>query len=199
MGNKVDKKESEFSAHRAVSVEEAMAFAEEEGMDFVETSALTSTKVEVAFRRLVLSVARSLPDIKVHLELTGLPLGWIKAMPQVSPPLTPPASSPSATMSERAEASLPPPPPVVTGDTEVVRSSSRSNSTVAIENVQYCNYWTGAIVSETPTEPANTEMLFVSKRVRASILDKSKIDDKNLSITSVPPPKAAGRCFCIIL
>ena len=47
--------------------------AYEEGMDYIETSALTGANVEVAFRRLILSVASRLPDVKVHLQLSGLP------------------------------------------------------------------------------------------------------------------------------
>ena len=63
------------------------------GLDFIETSALSGNEytfiyfqlystsfvyligenVELAFRRLILSVVRKLPDVKVHLDSSGLP------------------------------------------------------------------------------------------------------------------------------
>lgn len=183
-------------------------------MDFVETSALTSTKVEVAFRRLVLSVAQYLPDIKIHLELTCLPAGWIRVVTAV--PAAPSDSSPLI---------LPPPPPSSVESTatpesseqapssssksndgersalrseELVRSSSRSNSILGATGSLYCNYWTGAVICEVPTEPAPTDMMYISSRVRGNILEKPK-DNKSVSITAQAPPKAAGRCFCRLL
>ena len=106
--------EAEFSSQRAVPVDEARAFAEQEGMDFIETSALTAANVETAFRRLVLSVARSLPDVKAHLELTGLPQGWIRVvtpLPAAAALLASASTDSSASASGSAVVTAPPPPP----------------------------------------------------------------------------------------
>lgn len=62
---------------RQVSRYDAAAFAESKRIDFIETSALTGENVENAFRRLVLSVTKLIPAVKIHLDLTGLPEGWI--------------------------------------------------------------------------------------------------------------------------
>ena len=51
----------------------AKDFAAAEQLDFIETSALTGGNVEIAFRRLILKVASCLPDVKVHLDISGLP------------------------------------------------------------------------------------------------------------------------------
>jgi hypothetical protein len=231
VGNKVDKDDSDFRSQRAVSVEEAASFAEAEGMDFVETSALTCSKVEVAFRRLVLSVASSMPDIKIHLDVTGLPSGWIKHMQSLPIPPPVPASSsapPSAACSpQSAGLSMLPLPegaasssssgaeegsggssPTGTGGDEVksdesasaesrAKASSRSNSIINTEGTLYVNYWTGAVVSELPTDPASTEMLHLTTKVRGTRSIHEKRTD--LSITSPPPTKVAGRCFCAVL
>lgn len=62
---------------RAISTEEAIAFAKTENIDYIETSALTGYNVECMFRRLVLSTARILPDISHHLDLAALPVGYM--------------------------------------------------------------------------------------------------------------------------
>jgi hypothetical protein len=232
VGNKVDKDESEFKSQRAVSTEEAASFAEAEGMDFVETSALTCSKVEVAFRRLVLSVASSMPDIKIHLEVTGLPSGWIKHMQSLPIPPTgsaPSSAPPSAACSPQSTglSMLPLPEgvasssssnsgeggsggssPTGTGGDEVksdesasavsrAKATSRSNSIINAEGALYVNYWTGSVVAELPTEPASTEMLHLTTKVRGTRSIHEKRSD--LSITSPPPTKVAGRCFCAVL
>ena len=200
-------------------------------MDFVETSALTCSKVEVAFRRLVLSVASSMPDIKIHLDVTGLPSGWIKHMQSLPIPPPVPASSsapPSAACSpQSAGLSMLPLPegaasssssgaeegsggssPTGTGGDEVksdesasaesrAKASSRSNSIINTEGTLYVNYWTGAVVAELPTDPASTEMLHLTTKVRGTRSIHEKRTD--LSITSPPPTKVAGRCFCAVL
>jgi hypothetical protein len=220
----VDKEESEFASHRAVPIEEARAFAEKEGMDFVETSALTASRVEASFRRLVLSVARSLPDVKAHLELTGLPAGWMRVVTALPVPV------PASSLSSSSTDSVPPPPPVCeavavspppsssnsgsmksqsSGDAEPSngsgsgtprsKASSRSNSVVSPEGALFCNYWTGVIVSELPLEPAPTEMIYACNKPRLGALENKRGDESgNLSITSLAPPRA-GRCFCPIL
>ena len=83
MGNKCDK-----VANRDVSVEEGKAIAEKYNMDFLECSALTKQNVEKMFRRISLSVAMLLPDVKQNLELAGLPEGWLAVMPETMPELT---------------------------------------------------------------------------------------------------------------
>lgn len=77
---------------RRVSSYDVAAFAESKHLDFIETSALTGENVERAFRRLVLSVAKLLPDVRVHLELTGLPDGWLSTYRLLQTPTT--ATSP---------------------------------------------------------------------------------------------------------
>lgn len=64
-------------AKREVTTSEAIEFAREMNIDFIETSALTGHCVESMYRRMVLSVARLLPEVRVHLELTSLPEGWM--------------------------------------------------------------------------------------------------------------------------
>jgi len=230
VGNKVDKEESEFAPYRAVPIEEARAFAEKEGMDFVETSALTASRVEASFRRLVLSVARSLPDVKAHLELTGLPAGWMRVVTALPVPVPVPVPVPAASLSSSSTDSVPPPPPMCeavavspppsssnsgsiksqsSGDAEPSngsgsgtprsKASSRSNSVVSPEGSLFCNYWTGLIVSELPTEAAPTEMIYACNKPRLGALENKRGDESgNLSITSLAPPRA-GRCFCAIL
>ncbi|KAG5179677.1 ras family-domain-containing protein [Tribonema minus] len=61
VGNKSDRG---GGAQRAVTTAEGVAFAEANGMDFVETSAATGENVETAFRRLIMAVARLLPEGK---------------------------------------------------------------------------------------------------------------------------------------
>ncbi len=73
IGNKLD-----LVDKREVSINEGEAFAEEIDVDFVEVSAKTGENVQLAFRKLILSVAKKLPDVKIHLELTGLPEGWLQ-------------------------------------------------------------------------------------------------------------------------
>jgi len=45
--------QSDLRHRRVVSTEEAMAFAEQHGLAFIETSALDSTGVEEAFRQIL--------------------------------------------------------------------------------------------------------------------------------------------------
>ena len=62
---------------RSVPIEDALAFAKAENIDYIETSALTGQNVESMFRRLALSTARLLPDIAHHLDLAALPVGYM--------------------------------------------------------------------------------------------------------------------------
>jgi hypothetical protein len=76
VANKVDANEKQL---RAVSTDAAVAFAMKYSMDYIEVSALTGKNVDIAFRRLILSAASILPDVKVHLDVIGLPSGWMKS------------------------------------------------------------------------------------------------------------------------
>ena len=75
VANKVDGSDKQ---RRAVSTETAVAFATKHGMDYIEVSALSGDNVNSAFRRLILTAASILPDVKVHLDVIGLPVGWMK-------------------------------------------------------------------------------------------------------------------------
>jgi len=70
VGNKVDGD----ADSRQVSKVEAQRIAARYGMDFIETSAKENINVEVAFRRLIMSVARLLPEAED--EKDPLPPGW---------------------------------------------------------------------------------------------------------------------------
>lgn len=83
VGNKCDKTTS-----RDVSVEEGISFAERLNLDFIECSALTKDNVEKMFRRITLSVAKELSDVKQNLEIADLPEGWLAVMPETKPELT---------------------------------------------------------------------------------------------------------------
>ena len=48
------------------------------GLDFVETSAKSGVNVDIAFRRVIMLVARLLPHIKKSLKLSSLPDGWLE-------------------------------------------------------------------------------------------------------------------------
>lgn len=86
MGNKTDKVDPTDGYAQRVSMSEAIEFARSLDCDFIEVSALSGVHVDAAFRRCILSVARLLPDVIVHLDLNGLPEGWIKSYQNV--PLT---------------------------------------------------------------------------------------------------------------
>jgi Rab family, other len=76
VGNKYDLIERDAKA-REITIEEAISFARDWNMDFVETSALSGYRVEAMFRRLIFSVAKLVPEVKTHLELLNLPDGFI--------------------------------------------------------------------------------------------------------------------------
>jgi hypothetical protein len=72
VGNK-----SDMNTKRVVTIAEAAEFAESTGLDYVETSARTGDNVEIAFRRVIMSVARLLPGIKEAIKDQKLPKGWL--------------------------------------------------------------------------------------------------------------------------
>lgn len=174
VGNKLDMV-TDNTESREISVEEASLFAREHNLDFIETSALNGVNVEIAFRRVVLSVARKLPDVAIHLELNCLPDGWISySLPVVeqeevgmsAPDLNDGKSSPFDAMKQRSQSLnisaiqakklnfhqnpiLNPP--------NLEKSNSDNNM---FSNMSFINYWTGEIVSEIPKTSAETGLLF---------------------------------------
>ncbi len=131
--------QAEGAASR-VPTDEALAFAKEFDMDFIEVSAHTGQNVEIAFRRCILSVAKLLPDARSFLELNGLPTGWLKVV-KTAPPAT------NSDGSERKpQGGL----------------SSSLKSTVTV----YINYWTGEehTFSEPPFTTAPTKLLYESNK-----------------------------------
>ncbi len=101
VGNKLDRANADVK-NRDVSIEEGIAFATKNNLDFLEASALSKANVEKMFRRVSLSVAKLLPDVKQHLELLDLPEGWLAVMP---PPLERASSAGSADMNVSAASS----------------------------------------------------------------------------------------------
>jgi small GTP-binding protein len=73
VGNKSDMSQTK----RVVTIAEAAEFAESTGLDYLETSARTGENVEIAFRRVIMSVARLLPGIKEVIKDQKLPKGWL--------------------------------------------------------------------------------------------------------------------------
>lgn len=74
IGNKTDVLKKDVAS---LCSQKAINLAAEEGMDYFETSALSGECVDVSFRRLILHVASLLPDVSVHLDMLGLPEGWL--------------------------------------------------------------------------------------------------------------------------
>jgi hypothetical protein len=174
VGNKADLVAS-GGAQREVTKEEAAEYAAQENIDFVETSALTGEGVEPMFRRLVLSVAKLLPDVQLHLEVTGLPEGWISQVTSIE--YTKPIqdrrllSDEAATSSETNSDCLSDPKSDPKFD---ARASLRRHS--SMESVDkpslvrakpevkmiYINYWTGEKQDSAPLGPAPTKLIYQS-------------------------------------
>ena len=164
MGNKVDLVSP--SRPREVSIEEATEFARRENMDFMETSALTNYFVEDMFRRISLSVARALPEVAVHLEVSYLPDGWMAcpvdegdesdsasaiSVSDVSAALMNnipiDSSSPSSGSGQKGNLGA------------ALAQKTRSPLAAEVEELsrkeKYLNYWTGECVCERPTVAAS--------------------------------------------
>ncbi len=92
MGNKLDLVESGRKA-REVPLDDVRDFAERENLDWIEVSALSGFGVNAMFRRLVLSVAKLLPDVRANLDLADLPEGWIVVLPTMDSPSSSGATS----------------------------------------------------------------------------------------------------------
>jgi hypothetical protein len=190
VGNKADKVMSE--GQRDVSVETGIEFAEKHNVDFLEVSAFTGLNVEKMFRRISLSVAKLLPDVKQHLELLSLPDGWLAIMPPqlmrdtsggsqdllvgtsggssgTSEPVFPraPVKTSSFNLTDSPESFR----PIGIGGDSVInrrRSLRRDNSSPTSKGpshapkVRYINYWTGEEVDETPSCEADPGLLFTA-------------------------------------
>lgn len=205
MGNKLDLINDEEHS-REVAVSEALELARELNIDYIETSALTGHGVENMFRRLVLSVAKVLPEIKIHLELTSLPEGWLIQFNEESTTKQLPGKDSgveSRTNSEKLGISSS--SSSISGSTN---SGSKSNHVVPEEypprslptaqprasiiadrlreefqsKFVYVNYWTGEKQSELPLKPAPTGLLYIagSQPVKIDDADKEEFQRKSL-------------------
>lgn len=167
----------ESGKEREVSISEATEFARQENMDFFETSALTSYCVEPMFRRISLSIARVLPEVLVHLEVSYLPDGWMACVddsPETEEAVTSssdislsdvaaalnegPALAPSLTLSLSASSSSSYSSSPSIGNKRLSLASSvertKSPLAAAAQRLKYINYWTGEVTRERPTYPA---------------------------------------------
>lgn len=183
VGNKLDLIE-DGEHTREVPVSEALELAREMNIDYIETSALTGYGVENLFRRLVLSVAKLLPEIKVHLELTSLPDGWMiqfdEEISKTSDRQISNCSEGCTTMDQSSLmsntfgsgglSSTPksnhiapeeylPRPVSTTGQRHSVADRIREEF---MSKYVYVNYWTGEKQAELPSKPASTGLLYIS-------------------------------------
>lgn len=201
VGNKLDLID-DGEHTREVAVSEALEFARELNIDYIETSALSGQGVEVMFRRLVLSVAKLLPEIKVHLELTSLPEGWmIQFNEEMTKPERQVSSSsdgrttldPSSLHSSVTGSSGPNSTPNSTHiapDDLPVRplSTAQHRQSVAdrlredfLSKYVYVNYWTGEKQTELPLKAAPTGLLYISgTRPLKDDADKEEFQRKSL-------------------
>jgi hypothetical protein len=112
-------------------------------MDFAETSALSNSKVEAVFRRMILTVAPVIPDISAHLGLTDLPDGWIHV---------------SRTDSGSVSGSPKPNNDVESNDAHLA-VPTEDNDEGGGGGEQFMNYWTGEITQTEPATPAESGMI----------------------------------------
>lgn len=142
-----------------------MKFAETFGLDFLEVSALTGANVEQAFRRLILSVAKLLPDVKVHLDLVGLPEGWLAAYKNREG-----AQEEDAIVSQTSRKSR----KVDISSAHSKSSPHHSDNSDSYHNspivtprlgmtAVYMNYWTGEETNEKPKQSAPTGLIYDAK------------------------------------
>jgi len=199
------KKEGKADCKREVSAEEARAWAEEEHFDFVETSALTGHCVERTFRRAALAVAQELPALKVHMEVSFLPPGWIVKTEKLSPQQQ---QQLEQEQQEREEARGDCSPVISVSAVDISVSlpasptptpaTSDERASICLSG-RYCfvNYWTGEETSQLPTRPAPSGLLHsapipappgpwtkVSKDSSSSC-DEVKTDDDRSSLAYV--------------
>lgn len=159
VGNKVDLLEK--GHEREVSVEEATEFARQENMDYMETSALTNYYVDHMFRRISLAVARALPEVAIHLEVSDLPEGWMAcneatcgADSAANSAIS--VSDVSAALMDGADSSTKMAPPSAKSSPSAKTKSPMASEAALGMKVTYVNYWTGESTTEKPTGPADT-------------------------------------------
>jgi Ras family len=159
---------------RQVPTSAAIVLAERHGLDFIEVSALTGANVEIACRRVVLSVAKLLPDVQMHLEIAGLPEGWLKSFNLIThSPLEEERRKKSGSIESVASGGSSGSPnismmPVGSGKSRVNTSGDLAHMN---EHAVYTNYWTGEETSEAPTGPAPTGLVFqmTKKRIQEGV------------------------------
>lgn len=145
VGNKADSNMTPGA--RKVTQEEGIAFAKELDMDFTETSAFDG-EVEPTFRRCILSVAPVIPDVSIHLDLTGLPNGWIAATPAMVSQAT------AIDSSKQAKG----------GGDKGYMTVKDEDTAEEDDQDKYCNYWNGTVSNSKPTEKAESGMLHEAKQ-----------------------------------
>ena len=151
VGNKCDLSEK----FREVQVDEGIALAQKEGFDFIETSAKSGENVEVAFRRLILSVAAMLPDVKVHLELSRLPKGWLEldevVVREVEPTNIDSSNDDSNATSRDSDD--------VTNEGGLCLTQKKNQT-----EIFYLNYWTGEKIpmAMPPDVPPSLNLIYVA-------------------------------------
>lgn len=170
VGNKVDLIEK--GQEREVSVEEAVEFARQVNMDYMETSALTNHYVDHMFRRISLCVARALPEVAIHLEVSDLPDGWMAcSVCDLTSGADSAANSgisvndvSAALMDDSAGSSNKP-------TAACLKTKSPLAAEVAAMKMTYVNYWTGEATNEKPTGPANTSpgLLYAAKDLQVDL------------------------------
>mmetsp|Transcript_15398 Transcript_15398/g.13933 ORF Transcript_15398/g.13933 Transcript_15398/m.13933 type:complete len:395 (+) Transcript_15398:24-1208(+) len=200
VGNKYDIVENDSTT--SVSNELAISFAELNGMDFITTSAKNGNNVDNSFRRLILSVAKLLPDVATHLELTGLPDGWImlyrhKDNEEIenSSPKSVDSLSESKAHDRYPSTSSNNGNNIYTAGRKVdISSALRSKSNNKLEDfgispvssndsmisIVYINYWTGEETMQIPYQSAPTGLIYEYK---SFINNSSNIDEKALRDT----------------
>jgi hypothetical protein len=192
VGNKLDLVQ-DGRATREVTTEEAIEFAKSENMDFLETSALTCNHVEKMFRRLILAVAKIIPEVKNNLEIAALPDGWMIKMPDTDKlegnnPASASAPSSSSRMraaSNDASTTMETSATVASYGTSKMtpssldsrfgRTAERRKSTLL--RLSYMNYWTGECQPELPVVAASPDFIFLAppKPLPSSQTEKQKV------------------------
>lgn len=200
VGNKLD---SDDPSKRQVEVSEAIAFARDNRMDFTESSALSNSKVESAFRRMILSVAPVIPDINSHLGLSDLPEGWIhlshtQAQPEI-------AAAKAEQNSSGAE------DPLINASPS--EEWTMGTMKISEDDDYFMNYWTGDVTSKRPTVAAQPGVLHTVD-LRSSVASTSFYARGTLNVggtgedydelrlageDDVELDIKTGKCHCMIL
>lgn len=139
------------------------------------------------FRRMIFSVARLLPAVKVHLEVSALPDGWILLPPknvpvkdrQISEDI---GGTTAETLSNLS--SLPKSEPTLSPTSVEMKFLDLDS----LSKTVYLNYWTGQTQKELPTHIASTNFLYISpietaKEPRPKSVKRLGEGDKQASIS----------------